>query len=169
MWYACTTTNMRSGLAEAPSIRYTTCWLSCGNELRLTKATYACFFDEAKGYDTVPHALLLHRLLQCGVTGPAYLRYWLLLVCTRLHPAGCGLGQPSPQRGVAQGCPLSPLVYAIFVDPVLRDMQALSRTDLLWVGLAATRRKLAGQAYAADLAGIAATQQGLQRVVQAVH
>ena len=41
--------------------------------------------------------------------------------------------------------------------------------DLLWVGPAATRRKLVGQAYADDLAGIAATQQGLQRVVHAVH
>ena len=48
-------------------------------------------------------------------------------------------------------------------------MQALSHPDLLWVGPAATRRKLVGQAYADDLAGIAATQQDLQRVVQAVH
>ena len=37
VWYACTTSNMRSGLAEAHSIRYTTCWQSCGNALRLTK------------------------------------------------------------------------------------------------------------------------------------
>ena len=73
------------------------------------------------------------------------------------------------QRGVAQECPLSPLLYAIFIDPVLQDMQALLHPDLLWVGPAATWRKLVGQAYADDLAGIAATQQGLQRVVQAVH
>ena len=73
------------------------------------------------------------------------------------------------RRGVAQGCPLSPLLYAILVDPVLRDMQALSHPDLLWVGPAATRRTLVGQAYVDDLAGIAATQQGLQRVAQAVH
>ena len=48
-------------------------------------------------------------------------------------------------------------------------MQALLHSDFLWVGSAATRRKLLGQAYAAYLAGIAVTQQGLQRVVQAVH
>ena len=69
------------------------------------------------------------------------------------------------QRGVAQGCPLSPLLYAIFVVPVLQDTQALSHPDLLWVGPAATREKLVGQAYADDLACIAAPQQGLQRVV----
>ena len=135
------------------------------------KATYVCFFDAEKGYDSVPHALLLHRLLQCGVTGPAFAvlaamyssassRVW---VGSALSPAF------AVQRGVAQGCPLSPLLYAIFADPVLQDMQALSHPDLLWVGPPATRRKLVGQAYADDLAGIAATQQGLQRVVQAVH
>ena len=32
------------------------------------KATYACFFDAATAYDSVPHALLLHCLLQCVVT-----------------------------------------------------------------------------------------------------
>ena len=40
---------------------------------------------------------------------------------------------------------------------------------MLWVGPATSQRKLVGRAYADDLAGIAATQQGLQRVVDAVH
>ena len=61
------------------------------------------------------------------------------------------------------------LPYEIFLDPVLQDMQALSHLDLFWVGPGAARRKLVGHAYAADLAGIAATQQGLQRLLQAVR
>ena len=73
------------------------------------------------------------------------------------------------QRGVAQGCPLSPLLYAIFIDSALQDMQSLSHPDMP----AASKRQLVGQAYADHLAayasGIAATQQGLQRVVDAVH
>ena len=69
--------------------------------------------------------------------------------------------------GAAKRCPLSPQLYVVSVDLVLQDMQALLHPDLLWIGPAATRRTLVGQAHADDLAGIAATQQGLQRVVQA--
>ena len=135
------------------------------------KATYACLFDAPKTYDSVPHALLLHRVLQCGVTGPAFavLAAMYSSASSRVRVGSALSPAFAVQRGVAQGCPLSPLLYAIFVDPVLWDMQALSQPDLLWVGPAATRRKLVGQAYADDLAGIAATHQGLQRVVQAVH
>ena len=44
------------------------------------------------------------------------------------------------QRGVAQGCPPSPLLYAIFNDPVLQDVQSLSHPDMLWVGPAASTK-----------------------------
>ena len=139
------------------------------------KATYACFFDAAKAYDSVPHVLLLHCLLQCGVTGPAFAALAAMYSEARRHPAGCGWGQPSPQilRCNAETLKCAPsgdrLLYVIFVDPVLQGMQALPHPDLLLVGPAAARRKLVGQAYADDLAGIAARQQGLQRDVQAVH
>ena len=137
--------------------------------IQANEATYACFFDVAKAYDSVPHALLLHRLHQCGVTGPAFavLAAMYSSASSKVRVGSALSPAFAVQRGVAQGCPLSPLLYAVFVDPVLQDMQALSHPDLLWVGPAATRRKLVGQAHADDLAGIAATQQGLQRVVQA--
>ena len=136
-----------------------------------TKATYACFFDAAKAYDSVPHTLLLHRLLQCGVVGPVFANLVAMYssassrvrVGTALSPAFV------VQHGVAQGCPLSPLLYAIFIEPVLLGKQSLSHPEMLWVGSATSKRKLVGQAYADDLVGIAATQQGLQRVVDAVH
>ena len=82
---ACTTTdhrpihgyhsNVRSYLVGARSIRYTLWWRLRGNELRQTTPhtfVYACFFNAARAYDLVPHTLLLHRLLQCGVMGPAF-------------------------------------------------------------------------------------------------
>ena len=80
------------------------------------------------------------------------LQFWW--PCTRRHPARCALRRawgaarfPAfvVQRGVAQGCPLSPLLHATFIDPVLQDMQSLSHPDMLWVGPAAPQRKLVGQ------------------------
>ena len=94
VWYACTTSNRRSDLAEAHSIRYTTCWQSCGNELRLTKPRTRVSLMLRK---LTP----LYRTLSCSTvfSNVVYrdppLRYWRL--CTRLHPAGCGFGHPSPQ------------------------------------------------------------------------
>ena len=140
--------------------------------MQANKATYACFFDAAKAYDSVPHTLLLHRLLQHCVVGPVFAilvamhssAFSRVRVGTALSPAFV-----VQLCGVAEGCPLSPLLYAIFIDPVLQDMQSLSHPDMLWVGPATSKRKLVSQAYADDLAGIAATQQGLQRVVDAVH
>ena len=36
------------------------------------------------------------------------------------------------QRRVAQGCSLSPLLYEVFILPVLQDMQTPSRPALPW-------------------------------------
>ena len=74
--------------------------------------------------------------------------------------------------GATWGCtrvPTFPPLYALFTDPILQDMQSLSHPDMPWVGPAAPQRKLVGQANADDLAGLAATQKGLQWVVQAAH
>ena len=146
-WNACTTSNMRSDLAEAHSIRYKTCWQSCGNEFKLLKPHTRVSLMQQK-------LMTLYRTLFCSTVG------------TRL----CGTGGyilVSIQQGAGwvslllsfcgatwgrTRVPLSPLLYAIFVDPVLQEMQALSHTDLLWVGPAAARLKLVGQAYADDMA-----------------
>ena len=112
-----------------------------------------------------------YRLLQCGGVGPAFaiLVAMYLSASSRVR-VGTALSPAFVvQRGVAQGCPLSTLLYTISIGPALQDMQSLSHPDMLWVGPAPSQRKLVGQACKDDLAGIAATQQGLQRVVQAVH
>ena len=73
------------------------------------QATYACYFDAAKACDSVPHTLLLHRLIQCGVVGPVFA---ILVAMYSSASSGVRVGAAlSPtfavQRGVAQGCPLS--------------------------------------------------------------
>ena len=156
---ACMTSNMRSALAEARSIHYTTASRLCGNKPRQTKPRTRVSLIRQK-LDSVPHTLLLHRLLQCGITGAAFA---VLLAkhspaSSRVHVGSALSFAFAAQCGVARRCPLFPLLYAIFVDHVLQSMQAVSHPDLSCVGPAAARRKLVGQADADDLSGIAATQ-----------
>ena len=97
------------------------------------KATYACFLLPQQHMNKTPHALLLHRLLHRGVVGPVFAILVAMYssassrvrVGTALSPAFV------VQHGVAQGCPLSPLLYAICIDPVLQVMQSLSHPDML--------------------------------------
>ena len=132
--------------------------------------TFACFFDAPKAYDSVPHDLLLYRLLQKGVTGKAF------AVVDRMYSSAYSrvrvdgvLSSAFPvQRGVAQGCPLSPLLYAVFIDSVLDDLNALPPDGLVSVPAPGWERTLPGQAYADDLCGLAATPGGAQRVVDVV-
>ena len=90
--------------------------LLAGVQLRTQakNATYPCVFDAAKAYDSVPHALLLHRLLQCGVTGPAICGTGGHILVGIQQGAGGSALSPAfaAQRGVAQGYPLSALLYA---------------------------------------------------------
>ena len=112
------------------------------------QATYAYFSDAARACDSVPLTLLLHRLLQCGVVGPllAVLVAMYSSASSRVRVGTARSPTFAVQCGVAQGCPLSPLLYAIFIDPVLQDMQSLSHPGMRWVGPATSKRKLVGQA-----------------------
>jgi len=50
----------------------------------------------------------------------------------------------SVHSGVAQGCPLSPLQYAVFIDSVLDDLYAAAPLDAIQVGKAERRRPWRG-------------------------
>jgi hypothetical protein len=64
---------------------------------------------------------------------------------------------------------MSPFLYAVFVDSLLDDLAALGGQNGLPVDDAEWRRLLTGQAYADDIAGFAATPEGMQRVIDVVR
>ena len=70
-------------------------------------------------------------------------------------------------RGVAQGCPMLPFWYALFIDSLLEDLIALGAAEGLEMGAPDWHRPLMGQAYADDLSGFASTPEGMQRVISA--
>jgi Reverse transcriptase (RNA-dependent DNA polymerase) len=98
--------------------------------------TFAFFLDAEKAYDSVDHDALLDRLVAKGVTGRAW------RVVDQLY-AGAASGarvdgvpsDPFPVlRGVAQGCPLVPFLYEIFIDSLLESVHAECAADGIQIG-----------------------------------
>ena len=91
-------------------------------QLQRGRPNYVFSFDAGKAFDTAPHGAL-HLILR-HLSVPAEIIDLLLFLhtCARLRIVTAhGLTQPVDMlRGVRQGNPESPLLYALFLEPLLR-------------------------------------------------
>jgi hypothetical protein len=87
--------------------------------LRVQRGELTCLFflDWSKSYDRVMHHAFLARLAYKGVTG----KLWQLIdaiyhrCSARACINGCLSLPMAVHCGVAQGCPLSPFLYAVLI------------------------------------------------------
>ncbi|KAK3511373.1 hypothetical protein QTP70_005284 [Hemibagrus guttatus] len=81
--------------------------------------------DQEKAFDRVSHAFLFALLLQMGF-GPGFVAMVRLLYAgavSRVIMNGHCSGLIEQQRGVRQGCPLSPLLYVIYLEPLAERLR----------------------------------------------
>ena len=91
------------------------------------KPTFLLFIDLTKAYDTVPHEALFAKMQQMGIRGRMleFVRalYASSEICLRLP----GYDPPSflLERGLRQGCPMSPILFDIFINDIYGEPDQL--------------------------------------------
>lgn len=78
-----------------------------------------CFIDFKKAFDSVVRELIWKRLSQIGVVGPIYTAILALYADTKFRVKVNGKtsrGYIVTVSGVKQGCPISPLLFGLFID-----------------------------------------------------
>jgi hypothetical protein len=128
---------------------------------------WGCFIDFSKAYDRVDRRLLWRCLEGMGVHGPALqvLQNMYEDVQLRVRVGG-SLGVPfDSEVGVKQGCPLSPLLFGLFIDRLERWLARECPT----LGARLAGQLLRALFYADDVVLLAESPEGLQALLQALE
>ena len=119
--------------------------------LREDKKTYAFFLDIQKAYDTVWHDGLWYKLWDMGVKG----RMWHVIKIMYMSSRSAVLleGEKSDSfnvdQGVAQGCSLSPILFSVFINDLLKEVQQAELGTQLSSG-----KTFGGMLFADDFVGV---------------
>ena len=127
--------------------------------------THAFFPDLQKAYDQVWHAGLFYKLHHKGIQG----KMWRVLHA--LYSDCCSApkldGNLGPyfhvKRGVAQGCPMSPILFNIMIDDLIETLQTTCQTE--GISISPGHTNIVAMAYADDIHALSGTKAGLQKVI----
>ena len=129
---------------------------------------YCCFVDLRKAFDTVPRDLLWQVLSKLGLQGRLLraLKSMYSQDSACVHHATEGLSSTFPCNiGVKQGCPLSPLLFGLFIDGLEDHLSQLIGDHPPELAGVIVRLLL----YADDLAMMSTTAAGLQQQLDALQ
>ena len=96
------------------------------------KKIYACFVDLKKAYDSVPHKGLFLKLRKIGLNGKL-----LDLIEDIYRKTTCAVKVDNRvtiffnyDKGVRQGCPMSPLLFNIYINDIVEKIIKVSKSPI---------------------------------------
>ena len=132
------------------------------------KHAFAAFVDFSKAFDTIPRDLLWRRMEEIGIHGEllgALRAMYRDVRCRVRTPEGLTDSFESTW-GVKQGCPLSPLLFSLYVDPLEEELiteDATCEIDGDFLDLAGV--PVPCLLFADDLVLLSSTRAGLQAML----
>ena len=85
-----------------------------------------CFYDLQKAFDSIQYSVLLKRLYEAGIDGRAWrlIRSWYMSPKCMVRVNGSLSSAFNLERGVLQGSVLSPALFLLIMDPLLKSLQS---------------------------------------------
>lgn len=124
---------------------------------------YACTVDFKNAFCSVPHTLIQKKLEEFGFDEEicAIMRDNYKDTKTVLQING-DTSNPIPiRKGVKQGCPISPLLFNIAIEPLIRRISSLHRSE----GIKVDDTVISIQAYADDVVLLSSSRRGLMNMI----
>ena len=127
---------------------------------------YACFLDFKKAYDSVWHDSLFSQIERLNIRGN-----FLAIIKDMCKNSHCPVKIQNKvtnffkcEKGVRQGCPLTPVLFNIFINTLARDLDN-SSTDSLEL---LNGSRISCLMYADDVILISKSPEGLQNLLDSV-
>ncbi len=129
------------------------------------ESTYVAYLDAEKAFDRVDHNLLLYKPLTNGIYGHVYKNIKNVYVhstCSvKINELLTNWFQS--HSGLKQGDALSPTLYGIFINDIVREINDLN------LGVKIGNKKLSILPYADDIVLLSDTENELQAMLNVVH
>lgn len=131
------------------------------------KKLFACFVDFKKAFDSVWHDGLFYKIKTAGICGNL-----LDLIKDIYKKTKCAVKQKGLitdffdyTKGVRQGCPLSPIMFNIYVNDIFNIMNKNNKSDIFLD----KGDKINALMYADDLILLSETNEGLQAQINKLN
>jgi hypothetical protein len=137
---------------------------------RQRRATYICYVDFKKAFDMVAHGALFLRLHHEGVRGQTLTFVKALYAnCLLRVRVGEKLTETIELKvGVRQGCPLSPILFDLFINSILANVPGITVAIKQTANGQAQDERLPGLMFADDVALVGEDVAGMHAALQAL-